>query len=98
MKLIRCEIQNFGKIRKGTYEFKDGCNAFCERNGWEHSSRLCCMVLKMNVHVANSRTKEEDSDLGRAVFTEASLYLNPMERPTRLKEFSEAGKKMISSV
>ena len=50
------------------------------------------------LHVANSRTKEEDSDLGRAVFTEASLYLNPMERPTRLKEFSEAGKKMISSV
>ena len=45
-----------------------------------------------------TETKEEDSDLGRAVFTEASLYLNPMERPTRLKEFSEAGKKMISSV
>ena len=38
MKLIRCEIQNFGKIRKGTYEFKDGCNAFCERNGWGKST------------------------------------------------------------
>ena len=38
MKLIRCEIQNFGKIRKGTYEFKDGCNSFCERNGWGKST------------------------------------------------------------
>lgn len=103
MKLIRCEIQNFGKIRKGIYEFKDGCNAFCERNGWGKSTLAAFIKIMLygfenERTVANSRTKEEDSDLGRAVFTEASLYLNPMERPTRLKEFSEAGKKMISSV
>ena len=38
MKLIRCEIQNFGKIRKGTYEFKDGKvykNGKCEEMVFE---------------------------------------------------------------
>lgn len=58
MKLIRCEIQNFGKIRKGTYEFKDGCNAFCERNGWGKST-LAAFIKIMLYGFENERTRSE---------------------------------------
>ena len=34
MKLIRCYIENFGKIKEFSYEFKDGLNIVNEQNGW----------------------------------------------------------------
>lgn len=58
MRLIRCEIQNFGKIRKGTYEFKDGMNAFCERNGWGKST-LAAFIKIMLYGFENERTRSE---------------------------------------
>ena len=34
MKLIKCHIENFGKLSDFTYDFTDGCNTVCEGNGW----------------------------------------------------------------
>ena len=33
MKLIKCHIENFGKLSDFTYDFTDGCNTVCEENG-----------------------------------------------------------------
>ncbi len=38
MKLIRCHIENFGKLSDFTYEFTEGCNTVCEENGWGKST------------------------------------------------------------
>lgn len=38
MKLIRCHIENFGKLSDFTYEFTEGCNIICEENGWGKST------------------------------------------------------------
>ncbi len=38
MKLIRCHIENFGKLSDFTYEFTEGCNTICEENGWGKST------------------------------------------------------------
>jgi len=38
MKLIRCHIENFGKLSGFTYNFSDGLNEFCEENGWGKST------------------------------------------------------------
>lgn len=34
MRLIRCYIENFGKLEDFTYEFSDGLNVIQEENGW----------------------------------------------------------------
>lgn len=34
MRLIRCEIENFGKLTDCIYEFKDGLNIICQDNSW----------------------------------------------------------------
>ena len=38
MKLIRCHIENFGKLSDFTYDFSEGCNTICEENGWGKST------------------------------------------------------------
>ena len=38
MKLIKCHIENFGKLSDFTYDFTDGCNTVCEGNGWGKST------------------------------------------------------------
>lgn len=46
MKLVRCHIENFGKIRNYTVEFSSGVNVFCEENGWGKST-LAEFILDM---------------------------------------------------
>ncbi len=38
MRLIRCHIENFGKLSDFTYDFSEGCNTICEENGWGKST------------------------------------------------------------
>lgn len=38
MRLIQCHIENFGKLHDHTEEFEQGCNVFCENNGWGKST------------------------------------------------------------
>jgi len=38
MKLIRCHIENFGKLSDFTYDFSEGCITICEENGWGKST------------------------------------------------------------
>ena len=38
MKLIRCHIENFGKLSDFTCDFTEGCNTICEENGWGKST------------------------------------------------------------
>ena len=47
MKLIRCYIENFGKLQNFSYEFKDGLNVIKEENGFgktTFATFICCAV------------------------------------------------------
>ena len=38
MRLIRCHIENFGKLHDYTIDFSEGANIICEQNGWGKST------------------------------------------------------------
>lgn len=38
MRLIRCHIENFGKLQDCSFEFTQGNNIFCRENGWGKST------------------------------------------------------------
>lgn len=38
MRLIRCHIENFGKLHDYTVDFSEGANIICEENGWGKST------------------------------------------------------------
>ncbi|MDE7212615.1 MAG: AAA family ATPase, partial [Lachnospiraceae bacterium] len=38
MKFISCHIENFGKLSDFSFEFSEGTNVICEKNGWGKST------------------------------------------------------------
>ena len=38
MRIISVHIENFGKWSDQTFDFSEGCNSFCEENGWGKST------------------------------------------------------------
>lgn len=38
MKLIQCKIENFGKLKDVSFDFSEGANVICHRNGWGKST------------------------------------------------------------
>ncbi len=58
MKILQCHIENFGKWSDKTFTFSDGCNSFCEENGWGKST-LAAFIRIMLYGFANERKKDE---------------------------------------
>ncbi len=56
MKLIACEIENFGKFHRQTLPFKDGLCAFCHPNGWGKST-LAAFIKSMFYGLSDNRTR-----------------------------------------
>lgn len=53
MKLIKCSIENFGKLKGRTFEFTDGCNTIMEQNGYGKTT-LAVFLKAMFYGLANT--------------------------------------------
>ena len=58
MRLISCDIENFGKISNRHFEFTDGCNVICEENGWGKST-LAAFIRVMFFGFENPNARDE---------------------------------------
>ena len=58
MRLISCYIENFGKISDKQIQFTDGCNIFCEENGWGKST-LAAFIKVMFYGFANAGVRDD---------------------------------------
>ncbi len=61
MKIIRCYIQNFGKLHEFNYEFSDGLNVLNEVNGWGKST-LATFIKVMFYGFDNSNKRAIDEN------------------------------------
>lgn len=61
MKLISCDIENFGKISNAHFGFTDGCNIICESNGWGKST-LATFIRVMFFGFENPNSRDELSN------------------------------------
>ena len=59
MKLIRCEIENFGKLSNFSMDFTDGLNVICEENGWGKST-LASFIKIMFYGFDNERARKDE--------------------------------------
>ena len=64
MKLIKCHIENFGKLSDFTYDFTDGCNTVCEGNGWGKST-LAAFLRVMLFGFRNEGKRDRWKMIGR---------------------------------
>ena len=58
MRLISCDIENFGKISRSHFNFTDGCNIICENNGWGKST-LASFIRVMFFGFENPNSRDE---------------------------------------
>lgn len=58
MRLISCDIENFGKISGGHFDFTNGCNIICEDNGWGKST-LAAFIRVMFFGFENANVRDE---------------------------------------
>lgn len=58
MKIVKCHIENFGKLTDFTYNFSDGLNEFCEENGWGKST-LAAFIRVMLYGFENEGRRDE---------------------------------------
>lgn len=62
MKLVKCYISSFGKIKDYTIDFNDGINTIKEDNGWGKSTLAAFIKCMFYGLTGNSRTSIEDND------------------------------------
>ncbi len=58
MKLISCDIENFGKISNSHFDFTRVCNIICENNGWGKST-LATFIRVMFFGFENSNSRDD---------------------------------------
>lgn len=58
MRLISCDIENFGKISNRHFDFSEGCNVICEENGWGKST-LAAFIRVMLFGFENANSRDE---------------------------------------
>ena len=92
MKLIKCHIENFGKLSDFTYDFTDGCNTVCEENGWGKSTLaafLCCSDSGMKGRETRWKMRGRDTVPGKRASTAENCNLKVKESNILSAEPSE---------
>lgn len=57
MKLIKCHIDGFGKFNNVSFDFSDGCNSFCQENGWGKTT--LSMFIKVMLYGFDNEKKQD---------------------------------------
>lgn len=66
MKIIKCHIENFGKISDASFDFTDGCNVIYENNGWGKST--LATFIKVMFYGFDGETKKKLVEKEREIF------------------------------
>ncbi len=61
MKLLKCYVSSFGRIKNFTYEFKDGLNTIKEENGWGKST-LATFIKSVFYGLNDSKRNVADNE------------------------------------
>ena len=61
MKLIKCHVSSFGKLKDFDFDFTDGFNTINQENGWGKTT-LCSFISAMFYGLDNGRKSLEGSD------------------------------------
>ena len=66
MKIIKCHIENFGKISDASFDFTAGCNIICENNGWGKST--LATFIKVMFYGFDGESKKKLVEKEREIF------------------------------
>ena len=64
MKLLRCYIENYGKLHEFSYDFDAKMNTILQENGWGKTT-FCSFIKAMLFGLPTSTKKDLDENLGK---------------------------------
>ena len=62
MKLIRCHVENFGKLHDFDYSWTEGVNCICRENGWGKSTLMAFIKCMFYGLTGDNRKSAADSE------------------------------------
>ncbi|MCD8046815.1 MAG: AAA family ATPase [Clostridiales bacterium] len=65
MRLIRCHIENFGKLHDVSVDFEQGCHVICAENGWGKSTLAAFIRVMLFGFEGESRRKNIENERKR---------------------------------
>ena len=74
MKLLKCYIENFGKLHKFEYEFKDGLNIINEQNGFGKTTFATFIKSMFYGLDAGTNVKTENSERKKYYPWQGGIY------------------------
>lgn len=74
MRLIRCHVENFGKLRDYTVDFEKGCNIFQEPNGWGKSTLAVFLRVMFFGFGGENKRKEAENERKRFQPWQGGVY------------------------
>lgn len=74
MRLIRCHIENFGKLQDYTVDFVEGCNIFREPNGWGKSTLAVFLRVMFFGFEGENKRKEAENERKRFQPWQGGVY------------------------
>lgn len=87
MKLIRCYIENFGKLHKFEYEFKDGLNIINEENGFGKTTFATFIKSMFYGLDTTINVKTENSERKKYMPWQGGIYGGNIEFETKGKKY-----------
>ena len=88
MRLIRCHIENFGKLSDFTYEFTEGCNTICEENGWGKSTLAAFLRVMLFGFRNEGRRDPIENERKRYIPWQKGVYGGELQFESEGKQYS----------
>ncbi|MBQ4069675.1 MAG: AAA family ATPase [Lachnospiraceae bacterium] len=66
MRILKCHIENFGKLSNASFDFTEGCNVICENNGWGKST--LATFIKVMFYGFDGESKKKLAEKEREIY------------------------------
>lgn len=88
MRMIRCHIENFGKLHDYTIDFSEGANLICEENGWGKST-LAAFIRAMFYGLEGERKRSiEENERKRYTPWQGGVFGGQLTFEVKGKEYT----------
>ena len=74
MRLIRCHIENFGKLHNYDHDFSDGIDIICEENGWGKTTLATFIRVMFFGFAGDGKQKESENERKHYAPWQSGMY------------------------
>lgn len=87
MRLVRCHIENFGKLHDVTLDFQEGLQTFCRENGWGKSTLAAFVRVMLYGFMGETKRSSQENERKRYEPWQGGVYGGSLTFETNGKQY-----------